>query len=136
MTTILGNIGPQKNISKETNIQINPVKSESQDIYLTVEERLKIQLLLEKRNNVESNAGLLSIKIQSLNLMNQNFDMKKTQIMNDIKSINKQIEDKKAEHNNINKEYNELLEIVTNKYNLGKDWEFDNNTGKIIKDGK
>jgi hypothetical protein len=133
MTTILGNIPSKKIIDTEVGKKTDIENIVYKDIYLTGEERLKIQLLLEKINNIESGTNLLAMRIQSLNLMNQNLDLRKTQITNDIKLVTKQIEEKKIEHKNINGEYNTLLEVIVKKYNLKKNWEFDNDTGKVIK---
>lgn len=101
------------------------------DILLTKEEKLTIELFLERKEKFAYMINNLAAKAQNLQLVVQNLELKKIQYQNDIKNISNQIEEQKKKVGEIDSEYNSLIETISNKYNIGLDWEFDNDTGKI-----
>lgn len=100
---------------------------------LKVEERLELQLLLKKIEVKKTMLSNLQITIENKNLILQNLALRSQQLKTEIGSLTTQINLNKEDAQLLSQDYEMLVLKLKEKYNLGNDWEFDDDTG-IIKE--
>ena len=99
---------------------------------LTSEEKLLMQLSLEKEKTSILTIEKLSIILQSKKLVIQNYELRIKQLNNEINIITEQIKQNQDILKNIKEDHMKLNEILSDKYTLQAGWKFDPETGKIM----
>ncbi len=112
----------------------SPVQSSDESIkkILNTEERLSMQLSLEKQKTHVLVVEKLTVISQNKKLIIQNYELRIKQINDEIRFITEQTKQDQSALKEMQGDHANLVKKLTDKYALKPDWKFDTETGEII----